>query len=494
MTSTNYDTQTDRELAIGASGGDQRAFAALYDRHFSGVYDFSIRLLRDPDAAADVTQATFTEARQRVHSGHPPESVKAWLYAIALGEATSQTQSVPPVTPGSPAVPPREPTGTDAPPPPPQPAPAQPAHPLPSFIEIDPTRMRNAQQVAQDSGLRKLAWEGATELSPREYALLDMHVRRDLAPDEVAESIGISGDTATTTLSGLRDSFNENFATTFLIQRGRESCADLDDLLERSTAPDNSPEIHEAVQAHLAGCQTCRATLDEQPSAVDIFSGFAFVRAPAGLKEVTWGNVSAAAAAAPVGVPPGEEVHEEPSRRRWWVWALLGALAILAVVILLVALLSGDDDDETVALEDPDDIRSGSHEIGEASEDNTIEMVWSRQDGVQAYSIAWTEDEFTLPDETGDLSGSATSTTSPPLDPGEWFFHLRTQGEDGTWTATEHIGPFEIIEVTPSPTPEPTEEPTPEPTEEPTPEPTEEPTPAPTPEPTPTPAPATATP
>jgi hypothetical protein len=44
-----------------------------------------------------------------------------------------------------------------------------------------------------------------------------------------------------------------------------------------------------------------------------------------------------------------------------------------------------------------------------------------------------------------DLPGSATGTTSPALAPGRWYFHLRTQGRDDSWTHTVHRGPFVVI-------------------------------------------------
>ena len=198
--------------------------------------------------------------------------------------------------------------------------------------------------------------------------------------------------------------------------------------------------------------------------------------ATAGLREVIWGNVVAA------DVPPATvpaPVHEERHRR----WPLVIGLAVLAILLigvpLAILLASGDDGGP----QDPDDVRSTSHEIGQPSTDNVVGMVWSRQDGVRAYSVTWSEERFELPDEVGDLSGAATEATSPELEPGDWYFHLRTQTEDGEWTATVHVGPFQIeaeATPTPEPTPEETETPEPEPTEEPVP--TEEPeTPAPQP-------------
>jgi DNA-directed RNA polymerase specialized sigma24 family protein len=90
MAVSGYDGQTDRELAIGAANGDQRALAALYDRYFPQVYDLAVRMVRDPEAAADVTQATFVEAAAGLRSGRVPEHPRAWLYAIAMGEATAR--------------------------------------------------------------------------------------------------------------------------------------------------------------------------------------------------------------------------------------------------------------------------------------------------------------------------------------------------------------------------------------------------------------------
>jgi hypothetical protein len=95
-----------------------------------------------------------------------------------------------------------------------------------------------------------------------------------------------------------------------------------------------------------------------------------------------------------------------------------------------------------------------------------------------------------LPDATADLPGDADRVESRPLFPGSWYFHMRTQGEDESWTSTVHVGPFVIVQTggrSPSPTPEGTDEPTqtPEPTAEvtdtPTPAPVETATPSPTP-------------
>jgi RNA polymerase sigma factor (sigma-70 family) len=476
MAVSQYDRQSDRELAIGTANGDQRAFAALYDRYFAQVYDMAVRSLRSPQVAADVTQATFQQAAQRLASGRVPEQVRAWLYSIALSESMSDARQAA-----------AAPEAADE-------------QSLPSFIEIDAVRLAGVQGVAEDGGYRKLVWESATKLSTREYLLLDLNLRRDLTNEEVGEALGVSEETAEAAITGVRQSFEQNTAVEVLTLRGRDSCPDLADLIQRSTAPNAWPELEHAVAAHYSACELCRATVASFPSADTVFGGFAIVPAAAGIKEVTWGNVVAAApvAAASAPPPPPREpppASAEEAREGWPTWlkvtlGVLGGLLLLGVLAVIIVLATGGgDDDEATTVSNPERIHAVGLDQGDSTTEKILEMEWEEQDGVQAYSYEFSNNASTLPDETGDLTGEAEGVSSGLLDPGSWWFHIRTQAPDGTWTEPEHVGPYIIVEPTPEPTPEPTEEPTPEPTPVPTPEPTPQPTPEPTPVPaTPTPS------
>jgi hypothetical protein len=193
---------------------------------------------------------------------------------------------------------------------------------------------------------------------------------------------------------------------------------------------------------------------------------------------------------------------------RWLKWALgiggaiLGFLIGVGIILLVTA--GGDDDDDEATVSNPQDIQAVGLDEGDSTTDNVLEMEWERQEAcavssgggaasscppgaVRAYSYEFSTNAATLPDDTGDLTGEADSVASGPLNPGDWWFHIRTQANDGTWTQPEHVGPYKVVAPTPEPTPEPTEEPTDEPTAPPTAAPTAQPTAAPTP----TPAPAT---
>ena len=56
----------DEDLARAAVAGDGQAFAELYDRHEQRVYRFCVRLLGNPDDAADATQETFMRLLKRL--------------------------------------------------------------------------------------------------------------------------------------------------------------------------------------------------------------------------------------------------------------------------------------------------------------------------------------------------------------------------------------------------------------------------------------------
>ena len=62
-----------------AGGFVERLFAA----HHNEIYAYLIRMLRDPDLAADLTQDAFIKAYRNYDSLEKPENARAWLYQIA---------------------------------------------------------------------------------------------------------------------------------------------------------------------------------------------------------------------------------------------------------------------------------------------------------------------------------------------------------------------------------------------------------------------------
>ncbi len=55
----------------------------LFAKHQNEIYVYLLRMLRDPDLAADLTQDAFVKAYRAYDSLEKPENARAWLYQIA---------------------------------------------------------------------------------------------------------------------------------------------------------------------------------------------------------------------------------------------------------------------------------------------------------------------------------------------------------------------------------------------------------------------------
>jgi RNA polymerase sigma-70 factor (ECF subfamily) len=69
------------------SGWDQTAAGSfveeLFGRHHAEIYAYLLRMVRDADLAADLTQDAFVKAYRNYDTLEKPENARAWLYQIA---------------------------------------------------------------------------------------------------------------------------------------------------------------------------------------------------------------------------------------------------------------------------------------------------------------------------------------------------------------------------------------------------------------------------
>jgi len=79
----------DRALVERALEGDRRALDALVSRHHGSVYAVALRVLGDPDAAADATQDAFVRALGALDRFRGEARFRTWLLRIAANTATS---------------------------------------------------------------------------------------------------------------------------------------------------------------------------------------------------------------------------------------------------------------------------------------------------------------------------------------------------------------------------------------------------------------------
>ncbi len=73
---------SDEDVVRRVLGGDESAFAVLVERNVDRLYRHASRMVRDPDVAADLVQATLVRGFRKLESCRKPERVGSWLFGI----------------------------------------------------------------------------------------------------------------------------------------------------------------------------------------------------------------------------------------------------------------------------------------------------------------------------------------------------------------------------------------------------------------------------
>lgn len=151
----------DAALVARALAGNEPAFETLVERHQRRIYALAERVLRDHDAADEVTQRTFVRAYERLRSFRGEASFATWLHRIAMNECRDVLR-------------------------------ARRRH-----VDLDTVpeeRLATAPEPAASLGprLRELV----AELPPRQRSVLTLRVFGDLAFADIARAEGITENSA----------------------------------------------------------------------------------------------------------------------------------------------------------------------------------------------------------------------------------------------------------------------------------------------------------
>jgi RNA polymerase sigma factor (sigma-70 family) len=298
MRTGGLESAPDVELGRAFRDGDEAALAALYDRHLPGLYDFLGRLVRDPPAAEDLTQMTFVRAWEARRKLRDPARVRAWLYTIANNLALNHLTRKPPTDPIE-----------------------------EQFDLATPAPGPEAEAMANESA--ELVWAAAASLEPRQYAVLDLSLRRDLATPEIAQVLGVSSSHAAVLVNRAREALG-NAVRYLLVARRRDHCSRLAALvpagLQSLTA-----EQRGSVDRHMRRCPECQGLANRLTRPAELFGGLVALPVPASLKHdrrdfvLVAARQNAAASNAPLAW-----LQRLPRAA-----GILGALAVLALGALV---------------------------------------------------------------------------------------------------------------------------------------------------------------
>lgn len=295
---------------------DQAVIHDLFGEHFNALWDFLGRLLRRQTEIEEVLVATFQRATDEISALSQSTTPRAWLFRtarqLALDLIEDDDRGLPVVFLR------REGRAVD-------------------LDVIDRGRLQSGHLIAPAQRFAGVIWEAIADLNPDQYSLLDLALRQDLDPDEIAAVLEMPPDEASAMVERLRTGVEESI-TLYLIERvGRRRCPVLNSMLEEIGGSGLSPETRAMVARHVDGCSTCREIRAELPSPTTVIAAFARLRPPPGSYTMVQDVI----------LQPDTVV----SRGRGWSLPMVlgGALAILGGLLLLGASFGVAASDEPAA-------------------------------------------------------------------------------------------------------------------------------------------------
>ncbi|MDP9238944.1 MAG: sigma-70 family RNA polymerase sigma factor [Chloroflexota bacterium] len=305
---------SDGELERLAAAGDTDAFGELYERYSNRLYDYLVRIVRNPDDAADLMQETFVRALGALSPSRVGTArFSTWLYKIAHNLAVSRLERNARMVPL-----------------------------VPSDDEDVPRRYHDVNAVeapdvaAEARELSALVWEAAEALDARQYSLLDLHVRQGLDSGEIADVLGVSKGNAYTMLSRLRQTFESAVAAVVISRQARGKCRELDKVLREHGAPQLTPALRKTIEEHTATCETCSAERQRLVSATALLRAVPLLPLPLLVKERVRAAVAETISAHAASLVQGASVtaHQAsvPHVMREWRSSLKGILVAAIAV------------------------------------------------------------------------------------------------------------------------------------------------------------------
>lgn len=84
---------SDADLVASARAGDDRAFDALFQRHYGRIVNFAVRLQGNMDEAEDIAQTAFVRAHASLRSIRDGQALLAWLYRTVVNLVRDRAKS-----------------------------------------------------------------------------------------------------------------------------------------------------------------------------------------------------------------------------------------------------------------------------------------------------------------------------------------------------------------------------------------------------------------
>jgi len=170
-----YGCVNERDLIERCRAGDREARRRLFARTSVRIYRLLLRMMGNPDDAADLTQETYVKGLQRLEQFDGRSSIASWFYRVAINEALQFRR--------------RENTGTA------------------KLRDLAKDRPSESREVTTD--LRLDLEDALARLPPDDRALLLLRYQEELDYRRIAELLECVEGTVASRLNRARDKLRE---------------------------------------------------------------------------------------------------------------------------------------------------------------------------------------------------------------------------------------------------------------------------------------------
>lgn len=158
--------QRDAAAMVAIAAGDDAAFGRVHREHYAAVFRLALSTVLDPEEARDVAQEVFVRLHARAPGWEPRAQLRTWLHRTTLNVSMSMRRRL-----------------------------RRWLRPRGGEVDADDPEASVIADDAYDDVRRQLA-----RLSPRQRAVVSLHLDAELTPKEIAAHLGITANAARVTL------------------------------------------------------------------------------------------------------------------------------------------------------------------------------------------------------------------------------------------------------------------------------------------------------
>ncbi|TDQ54895.1 RNA polymerase sigma factor [Actinorugispora endophytica] len=324
----------DADIVHAIAAGEREGLSEAYRAYADRLYDYCLRLLGDPEAAADAVHDAFLIARERIAQLRDPDALRPWLYAIARSQCHRVLRR----------------RGRFA--------------PLDEATDMNDESLDPPETGIHRRELRALVHEVMDGLNPREYEVIHLTLRHQLDGPGLAAVLGVGVKQANAVASTARAQFERALGALLVARTRGRDCERLRALLEGWNG-EFTPLWRKRVNRHMSSCGDCERSRAVLAAPASLLGVLPVAAAPAFLHDQLLANAfdpdlvyhhaefaDRAGPYRPDGFPDQTEAGTGPAARLPSVLALAAGIVVLVVsgwmALPLLAAELGDGEVEVV--------------------------------------------------------------------------------------------------------------------------------------------------